>query len=76
MLSQYQHQKTRSGIISAIILREQPEGIAGVIPTILSFCFASSIIVLPNTSWYNGGAVMGKSSGNISPVSLSNLPGA
>jgi len=41
---------TRFGITFFISLREHPESIAGVIPTILSFSLASSIIVSPNTS--------------------------
>ena len=34
---------------------EQPLGMAGVIPIILAFFSASSMMVWPNTSWYFGG---------------------
>jgi len=40
-----------SGISFIMIFKEQPEGMAGVMPAILMFNLASSSIVLPNTSW-------------------------
>src|SRR6185437_14146375 len=66
----------RVGIFSIIIFIEEPDGIAGVMPTILSFYSASSTIVLPNTSWYFGACGVVYTLVCILPVNLSNLPGA
>ena len=65
----------RSGIAFIKIFIEQPVGMAGVTPIILSFFFASSSKVLPNTSWNKGGIPL-VSFTILSPVSLSNMPGA
>src|ERR1700761_1223228 len=66
----------RFGIAFIIRFSEQPDGIAGVIPIILGFCSASSIMVWPNTSWYLGGCGLSVFTFFISPVILSNKPGA
>jgi len=42
--------KVLSGISFIIKFSDEPVGIAGVIPTILSFCLANSTIVSPKTS--------------------------
>ena len=42
--------KDRDGIFSIIIFNDDPEGIAGVMPMIFLFFFASSTIVSPNIS--------------------------
>ena len=42
--------KVRSGISFIMMFIEQPEGMAGVTPTIFGFCLASSKRVWPNTS--------------------------
>ena len=68
--------KARLGISSIIIPKEQPVGIAGVTPIILSFSLANSIMVLPKTSWYFGGSGLEETLFIISPVFLSNSPGA
>jgi hypothetical protein len=47
--------KARSGILSIINFKEEPLGMAGVMPNIFLFFSASSIIVCPKTSWYFGG---------------------
>src|ERR1039457_1765229 len=64
-----------SGISFIIIFIDEPEGMAGVTPTILGFCFANSIMVCPKTSWYLGGLGAAFVFLNISPVILSNKPG-
>ena len=56
-------------------LRDDPVGIAGVIPTICLF-LASSMIVYPKTSWYLGASVLVFAILKILPVSLLNIPGA
>src|SRR5580693_3859773 len=66
----------RLGIAFIIRFNEQPDGIAGVIPIILGLACASSIIVWPNTSWYLGGCGLSYLVFLISPVILSNRPGA
>ena len=68
--------KARCGIASIINFKEQPLGIAGVTPIILSFFSASSIMVCPKTSWYFGACFTAKTFLAISPVTLSNKPGA
>ena len=65
--------KTLWGISSIILFKEEPESIAGVTPTILSFSLANSIIVSPKTSWYFGGIFLGDLE-IISPVSLLKIP--
>ena len=67
--------KVLSGISAIILLKEDPESIAGLTPTICSFILASSIIVSPNTSWYFGGVFFFFPTMN-SPVSLLKIPGA
>ena len=47
--------KARSGIFSIIMLRLQPVGMAGVMPSILGLRSASSTMVWPKTSWNLGG---------------------
>ena len=64
------------GMAFIIMFNEHPEGIAGVIPIIFGFCSASSMIVWPNTSWYLGGCGFSALVFLISPVILSNRPGA
>ncbi|MNQ75086.1 hypothetical protein D3C85_898660 [compost metagenome] len=68
--------KALSGIAFIIIFSEQPDGIAGVIPTILLFASANSTMVCPKTSWYFGGCGLSIIGFLISPVILSNKPGA
>src|SRR5690554_5638783 len=68
--------KARSGIAFIIMFMEDPDGMAGVIPTILSSFSANSTRVCPNTSWYLGGWGESYSFLAITPVILSNLPGA
>ena len=67
--------KTLSGISFIIMFIEHPDGIAGVTPTMFGFCLASSRRVFPNTSCNSGGipSVVGFI---LSPVILSNFPGA
>ncbi|MBQ2322464.1 MAG: AAA family ATPase, partial [Bacteroidales bacterium] len=48
---QFTNEKQRPGISLIMMLSEQPEGMAGVMPRILSFCLASSSMVSPKTSW-------------------------
>ncbi|MNE73986.1 hypothetical protein D3C80_1700300 [compost metagenome] len=55
---------------------EEPEGMAGVIPTIFELASASSTRVCPKTSWYFGGCGLSDTDLLISPVILSNKPGA
>ena len=59
-----------------IMVIEQPEGIAGVIPMIFSLTLASSRSVFPKTSWKSGGSALLWLQTSRSPVSGSNLPGA
>ena len=54
---------------------DEPEGMAGVTPIILSLAWASSNKVWPNTSWYLGGWGLSGVFLEISPVILSNKPG-
>src|SRR5689334_16788202 len=68
--------KARVGIAFIMMLSDEPEGIAGVMPTIFGFFSASSTIVCPNTSWYFGGDGLSEFFFKISPVILSNKPGA
>ena len=53
--SQMPTSKALSGIASIMNFKEEPLGIAGVIPMIDLFSLANSTIVCPNTSWYLGG---------------------
>ena len=66
---------TRSGISLAMMFIEQPVGMAGVTPTILGFCLASSSKVFPKTSWYFIGWQPFESEIR-SPVAASKRPGA
>ena len=59
-----------------MMFNEQPDGIAGVTPMILSFFSANSTMVCPNTSWYLGGWGDLGMILTISPVSLLKTPGA
>lgn len=47
--------KARLGILDMRMFIEQPEGMAGVTPTILGLASASSTSVFPKTSWNRGG---------------------
>jgi len=42
--------KALSGMASIIIFKDDPEGMAGVIPIMVSFSLASSTMVCPKTS--------------------------
>ena len=67
--------KARLGILDMRMFIEQPEGMAGVTPTILGLASASSTSVFPKTSWNRGG-IPSVLATKRSPVTGSNLPGA
>ena len=54
MLFRNAHIKARSGISFIMMFMDEPEGMAGVMPIILSFILANSTNVWPKTSWYLG----------------------
>ena len=59
-----------------MIFKEEPEGMAGVMPTIFLFISANSTNECPKTSWYFGACGLSLVDFLISPVILSNKPGA
>ena len=74
--SQIPTSNARCGISSIMNFKEEPLGIAGVTPIICGFTFANSTMLCPNTSWYFGGCGVSIFFLIISPVNLSNKPGA
>ena len=67
--------KARSGMASINMFMEHPLGMAGVTPTMRSFCLASSMSVSPKTFWYRGGSPSVLSTSRL-PVLGSKRPGA